>query len=236
MGSTRLPEKVLMDIGDEPMLWHVWERARHASLIENVVVATSTEPSDDEVASFCDERGIDCVRGSEADVLERYYQAATEYDADPVVRLTADCPLLSPPVIDRVVSTYYQSDAEYVANVLEYTHPDGLDIEVFAAEALETAKEEATEPEDREHVTPYIRENDRFDALNVENVIDMETAYDFVDDETILRWTVDYPEDMAFVRAVYDRLTRNGHWVFDQPSVLELLERDPSLRDINEDR
>jgi spore coat polysaccharide biosynthesis protein SpsF (cytidylyltransferase family) len=235
MGSSRLPEKVLMDIGEEPMLWHVCERARCASLVDEVVVATSTEPADDAVATFCDERDIKCVRGSEEDVLDRYYHAATESGATTVVRLTADCPFLSPPVIDRVVATYERSDAAYVTNILEYTHPDGLDVEVFDVDALETAWEEATEPEEREHVTVFIRESDQFDSVNVENVVDM-SAYDFFDDDTILRWTVDYPEDMEFVRAVYDRLTRNGHWVFDQQSVLELLAREPELRDINEDR
>jgi len=235
MGSTRLPEKVLMDIGEEPMLWHVYERASHASLVDEVVIATSTEPADDAVASFCENRGMRCVRGSEADVLDRYYQASKEANADTVVRITADCPFLSPAVIDRVVETYEASDNEYVTNILEYTHPDGLDVEVFGFETLETAWQQATEPADREHVTTYIRQSDEFDAQNVENVLDM-TAYEFVADDVILRWTVDYPEDMKFVREVYDRLTENGHWVFDQQSVLELVQRVPELRDINEDR
>ncbi|WP_311172595.1 glycosyltransferase family protein [Halobellus ordinarius] len=235
MGSTRLPEKVLMDIGEEPMLWHVHERASHASLLDGVVVATSTEPADDEVASFCAERGIPCIRGSEADVLDRYYQTAVEMDADTVVRLTADCPFLSPAVVDRVVREYEASNCEYVSNTFEYTHPDGLDVEVFDIETLETAWEEATEPDEREHVTPYIRKSDAFGSKNVENVLDM-SAYEFVEEDTILRWTVDYPDDMEFIRTVYDRLTGDSHWVFDQQSVLELLERAPELRDINEDR
>jgi len=235
MGSTRLPEKVLMDIGGEPMLWHVHERASHASLLDKVVVATSTEPADDEVAAFCDEHGIECIRGSETDVLDRYYQTAVEMDADTVVRLTADCPLLSPAVIDRVVREYETNDCEYVSNTINYTHPDGLDVEVFDIETLETAWQEATEPDEREHVTLYIKQSDAFESKNVENVLDM-SAYDFIEEGMILRWTVDYPEDMEFIREVYDRLTGDNHWVFDQQSVLELLERTPSLRDINEDR
>jgi spore coat polysaccharide biosynthesis protein SpsF (cytidylyltransferase family) len=235
MGSTRLPEKVLMDIGEEPMLWHVHERASHASLLDEVVVATSTEPADDEVASFCAERGIPCVRGSEADVLDRYYQTAVEMDADTIVRLTADCPFLSPAVVDRVVREYEASNCEYVSNTLEYTHPDGLDVEVFDMEALEITWEEAVEPNEREHVTIYMKESESFRSKNVENVLDIST-YEFVEDDVILRWTVDYPEDMEFIREVYNRLTAGGHWVFDQQSVLELLERSPELRDINEDR
>lgn len=235
MGSTRLPEKVLMEIGKEPMLWHVYERASHASLLDEVVVATSTEAGDDAIETFCENRGIPYVRGDEEDVLDRYYQTATEVDADTVVRLTADCPLISPAVVDRVVREYEASDCEYVTNTIEYTHPDGLDVEVFDIDTLETAWNEATEPGHREHVTLYVRESDSFGSKNVENVLDL-SKYEFVNEKIILRWTVDYPEDMKFVREVYNRLTRDRHWVFDQQSVLELIERTPELRDINEDR
>lgn len=235
MGSTRLPEKVLMDIGEQPMLSHVYERASHASLLDEVVVATSTEPADAAIESFCESHEIPCFRGSEDDVLDRYYQTATELDADTVVRLTADCPFLSPAVVDRVVREYGESDADYVSNTLEYTHPDGLDVEVFDAGALETAWRDATDSDDREHVTLYIKRSDDFECANVENVLDM-SAYEFVREDVTLRWTVDYPADLEFVREVYDRLTAHGHWVFDQQSVLELLERAPELRDINEDR
>jgi len=235
MGSTRLPGKVLKSIGDRPMLSHVVERARSASLIDRVIIATSTESSDDAVASFCDSRDIEYVRGSEDDVLDRYYQTAYSADADPVVRLTADCPFLSPAVIDRVLRVYEWSDATYATNIIEYTHPDGLDVEVFDFASLDAAWKHASSPEAREHVTTYIRESGEFDAVNVENVIDM-SRYEFTDEETILRWTVDYPEDLEFVRGVYDRLTQRGHWIFDQQSVLELLERTPELRQINKDR
>lgn len=235
MGSTRLRKKVLMDIGEEPMLWHVYDRATCASLLDEVVIATSTEPGDDAIEAFCEERRIPYHRGDEADVLDRYYQAATAVDAETVVRLTADCPLLSPPVIDRTVRKYNASDCEYVSNTLEYTHPDGLDVEVFGADTLETAWREATDPAEREHVTPYMKDAEEFDSLNVENVLDL-SAYEFLDEDTIPRWTVDYPEDMEFVREIYSRLIGENYWVFDQQSVLELLERAPELREINEDR
>ncbi len=224
-----------MDIGEEPMLWHVYERASHASLVDEVVIATSTEPGDDAVESFCEERRIPCVRGSEADVLDRYYQTSKQTDADAVVRLTADCPFLSPAVIDRVIREFEISGCEYVSNTLKYTHADGLDVEVFDSETLEITWQEASEPDEREHVTPYMKDSNAFASKNVVNVLDM-SAYEFVDEETIPRWTVDYPEDMEFVREVYDRLTQHGHWLFDQQSVLELLERTPELREINEDR
>jgi spore coat polysaccharide biosynthesis protein SpsF (cytidylyltransferase family) len=235
MGSTRLPEKVLLPIGGEPMLWHVCERARCAATIDDVVVATSTEQQDDAVAEFCAERGIDCYRGSEQDVLDRYYQVATSVSADVIVRMTADCPFLSPPVVDRITTMFYRSEAAYVSNTIEYTHPDGLDAEAFTVDTLERVWNATTDPHDREHVTTYLRDSGEFATRNVDNVLDI-TQYSFVDDETIPRWTVDYFEDMTFVRTVYDRLTSDGHWVFDQHSVFELLEREPALRDINDDR
>jgi len=235
MGSTRLPEKVLREIGDRAMLWHVYERAVKASLVDAVVVATTTEPGDDAIEAFCREHAIDCHRGSETDVLDRYYQTAIDENADTVVRLTADCPFLSPAVIDRVVRVYRDSDAQYVTNIIQYTYPDGLDVEVFDAAALGTARENATSSEEREHVTPYIRESGAFETKNVENPLDI-YEYSCIGDGTVPRWTVDYPEDLEFVREVYDRLTGSGHWIFDQQSVFELLEREPELRAINDDR
>jgi spore coat polysaccharide biosynthesis protein SpsF len=235
MGSTRLPGKVLEPIGDKPMLAHTYERACHSSLVDEVVIATSNKQGDDGVAEYCESAAIECTRGSESDVLDRYYQTAREYEADVVVRLTADCPFLSPAVIDRVVHTYQHGSSAYVSNTLEYTHPDGLDVEVFSFESVERAWNDANDPAEREHVTPYIKDSPEFKTQNVENVLEV-SAYDFVDDDTILRWTVDYREDLEFVRSVYEQLTDHGHWIFDQQAVLELLDRKPELRDINDDR
>lgn len=235
MGSTRLPGKVLKQIGDRPMLWHVCERASHASLIDDLFIATSTASVDDAIETFCEEHSINCYRGDEEDVLARFYETASEADADIVVRLTGDCPFLSPPVVDRVIQKYRNSSADYVTNTIKYTQPDGLDVEVFDFQALETAHELATKPAEREHVTPYIRNSPTFKQENVENVIDL-SKYGFISEGKILRWTVDYPADLEFIRLVYDHLTTNGHWLFDQHSILELLEREPSLREVNEDR
>ncbi|WP_435358645.1 cytidylyltransferase domain-containing protein [Haloarchaeobius sp. DFWS5] len=233
MGSTRLPGKVLMDIGEHPMLWHVVTRTRRAATLDDVVVATSEHEQDDDVAEFCSDFGVPCYRGSESDVLDRYYQTANEYDADTVVRVTADCPLHSPPVIDRVVRRYGESDADYVTNIIEYTHPQGLDVEVFDFDALETAWEDADAADEREHVTLYIRESGNFETENVTNVVDV-SSYSYADEDAVLRWTVDYPEDMEFVRQVHEELTESGEWLYDQISILELLERKPELVEINE--
>ena len=234
MGSSRLPGKVLKDIGLEPMLWHVYERASRASLADETIVATSTVPEDDDVVAFCERRDIPCHRGSEPDVLDRFYQTATAEDLDTVVRLTADCPFNSPTVIDQVIQAYRKHDAEYVSNILEYTYPDGYDTEVFGYDLLEWAWEETDDPREREHVTLQFRESPDISTRNVENVVDT-SRYDWFDEDVIYRWCVDYPEDLEFVRAVYDRLTEHGHWLFDQHAILELLTREPELREINED-
>lgn len=235
MGSTRLPEKVLKDIAGKPMLERVVERTSLASTIDQTVVATSRTEQDDAVAEFCRQNGYDFVRGSEEDVLGRYRVAADEYDAETVVRITSDCPLVGPETIDRVVSQSRRYDADFVTNTLYYTYPDGLDVEVFSRETLEQTHEAATTDAEREHVTPYMRSADDIDRYNVVNPTDIE-RYSFVDSRTVPRWTVDYPADLEFLREIYERLTSNGDWTINQTAVLELLERNPKLTEINEDR
>lgn len=224
MGSTRLPGKVLEDIAGRPMLWHVVHRVRAAGLVDEVVVATSTSDEDDPVEAFCEEHGIPCFRGSEEDVLDRFHRAAERHGADPVVRITGDCPLSDPRVIDRVVRAYHDLDADYVTNVLPYTYPDGLDVEVFSFAALETAAKEATTRRDREHVTPFIRNDDRFAVANVEAEVDLSREGH--------RWTVDHPEDLSFVRRVYELA---GEELFGMETVLAILEEHPEVRDMNRD-
>ncbi|MBL6971920.1 MAG: NTP transferase domain-containing protein, partial [Desulfobacterales bacterium] len=128
MGSTRLPGKVLADINGRPMLWHVVHRVQSAKSIDHVVVATSVNPADDPVAGYCLDNGYRYFRGSETDVLDRYYQAAKQFKAETVVRITADCPLMDPLVVDKVVKTFLKGDYDYVTNTLRYTFPDGIDV------------------------------------------------------------------------------------------------------------
>ena len=141
MGSTRLPGKVLMPIGELPMLYHVVSRAGQAALVDRVVVATSTAAADEAIAEFCASKAVGCFRGSETDVLDRYYQTALSVGASTLVRLTADCPMLDPAVIDRVVERFQYLPAayDYVSNVDPPTFPDGLDTEVFSFSALDRA-------------------------------------------------------------------------------------------------
>jgi len=202
MRAARLPGKVLADIAGRPMLWYVVKRVRMARFVDQVVVATSTESADDAIAEFCAQHNFECFRGSETDVLDRFYQAAKRFDTDVVVRVTADCPLLDSQVIDRVIASYLGNGYDYVTNTLRYTYPDGLDVEVFSLEALEAAWREASLPAEREHVTPYLRASGRFRVHNVEHDVDLSARK--------LRWTVDEPPDLEFVRAVYTRIGPQG--------------------------
>ena len=220
MGSERFPGKTLSPIHGRPMLWHVVDRVRAAQRIDQLMVATSDQVPDDEIAKFCREENIVCFRGKLSDVLDRYYQAAKSCGADACVRVTADCPLIDPDVIDRVVSRFAQGDCDYVSNVLRYTYPDGLDTEVFSFPALERAWREARSPSDREHVTPYMRTRG-FRTANVESPNPVPPGEH--------RWTVDYPSDLEFVRAIYSELN-NGNCRFQQ--VLRLLARKPELKNL----
>jgi spore coat polysaccharide biosynthesis protein SpsF len=222
MSSIRLPDKIMADIIGKPMLSHVVNRAQQAKHLDLVVVATSVHPQDDLVVTFCRKEGIPYFRGSLDDVLDRYYHAARHYDADVVVRLTADCPLLDPSVIDQIVQVFRSGQYDYVSNTIQPTYPDGLDTEVFRFDVLEQTWREARLKSEREHVTPYIKKQTALFRLhNVENDQDLSS----------LRWTVDRPEDLEFVRAVYGYLSKTAS--FGVNEVLSLIEEHPELPMIN---
>jgi spore coat polysaccharide biosynthesis protein SpsF len=221
MSSSRLPGKVLAEIAGRTMLERVVARARAARRVPRVVVATSVASEDDRVAALCRELGIDVFRGSESDVLDRFAGAASRFAGDPIVRLTADCPLLDPGVVDAVVARYEEGGVDYAANINPPTYPDGLDTEVFSAEALVRAAREARRPSEREHVTLYIRSHpESFRIANVRGPSDLSG----------LRWTVDEPEDLEFVRAVYAAL---GEAEFGMEDVVRLLAEKPRLAAAN---
>lgn len=221
MTSTRLPGKVLADIAGRPMLAHVVGRARRAKRIAETVVATTDKPTDDPVAALCRREGVPVFRGSEHDVLDRYHGAAKAHHAEVVVRLTADCPLLDPEVIDEVVGAFRLDEHDYVSNIEPATFPDGLDTEVFSFAALDRAWREAALTSEREHVTPYIRKHpELFRHGAVRNDRDL----------SHLRWTVDEPQDLAFARVV---LERTGDEVIGFRDLAALVEREPALGRIN---
>lgn len=217
--SRRLPGKVLKPILGRPMLERQIERLRRSQRMQRLVVATSTDPSDDGIAQLCESLAIDCFRGSLEEVLDRFYQAARRHLARTVVRLTGDCPLADPIVIDQLIGLHEVAGYDYTSNTLTRTYPDGLDAEVVEFESLETAWREATLPSEREHVTPFIYHHpERFRLGNLRQD----------DDLTQLRWVVDEPQDFAFISAIYGALYP-GDPAFTTGDVLALLERRPDI-------
>ena len=220
MGSRRLPGKVLRQIGGRSMLARVVGRTRRARTVGEVVVATTVLPQDDPVAAQARELGVEAFRGDPELVLDRYYAAAKAHGAEVIVRITGDCPLIEPEIVDRVVRAFLEAwpSVDCAANTLDRTYPRGLDVEVASFAALERIWREASEPFQRWHVFPYLFDRrERFRVISVRD----ET------DRSWMRWTVDTPQDLAFVRAVYAQLDHRDdvHW----REVLELLERVPRL-------
>lgn len=218
MGSTRLPGKVLMDLGGTTMLARVVRRTRRARRLDSLLVATTTAPADDAIVRECERLGAPVFRGSEDDVLDRYYCAAQAAAADRVVRITSDCPLIDAEVIDAVIARLAETQADYASNALPRSFPRGLDVEAMTAPALARAWREARQSFERAHVTPYLYghpESFRLAGITAES------------DYSSLRWTVDTTEDLAVVRALYARLGNTDE--FGWRAALELVRRDPAL-------
>lgn len=223
MSSARLPGKVLKPILGKPMLGHQIERVLRARHVDRLVVATSEEASDQPIADYCAAIGVDCHRGSLGDVLDRYYQAARRYHPRHVMRLTGDCPLTDPGLLDRIVGQHLREGNDYTSNVHERTYPDGLDAELFRYECLEQAWREARTPFEREHVTPFMyRTGPDFRRGAVKDATD----------RSAWRWTVDYPEDFEFVSRVFAALYPQRP-DFGYEDVCDLVARHPELMSIN---
>jgi spore coat polysaccharide biosynthesis protein SpsF len=222
MGSTRLPGKVLRDICGKSMLARVVSRTQQATRLHEVVVATTRDTADDVIVAECRKLGVPFFRGDEQDVLDRYYQAAQAFQADAVVRITSDCPLIDAEVVDKVVLAFLNVRPDYASNTVMRTYPRGLDTEVMALRALECAWQQALEPYQRTHVTPYLYQHpDEFKLVSVTNDQDLSAH----------RWTVDTVEDLEFMRDVYERLDGDG--AFPWTRVLTLLAQEPHLMELN---
>ncbi|MBI4331621.1 MAG: glycosyltransferase family protein [Chloroflexi bacterium] len=226
MGSTRLPGKVLLPVCGRPILWHILERIRRCPSLDVIVTATSVNQADDGIARFRLEYGYECFRGSENDVLDRYYQAAVKHRMDVVVRFTGDNPLVDPAVSEKIIRHYLDNRErlDFASNLHPPSYPDGLETEVVSFQALETAWREAREPFQREHVFPFIWDQpQRFRVGNVAQERDLWMTE---------RWTLDYPEDYEFVRAVYEGLYPQKP-DFDMDDVFRFLDQHPRVREIN---
>lgn len=225
MGSTRLPGKVLKTILGKPVILWDLERVSLSKLINDIVVAIPVGKENDIIADTIQNHNprILISRGSEDDVLDRYYNAAKKSKAEIVVRITSDCPLIDPIVVDKVIEQFLNIDCDYCSNSLKRTYPRGLDTEVFSFDVLAKAWREAKKDYEREHVTPYIIENpEKFKLINVSNDIDLSQH----------RWTLDMKEDFEFIKEVYQKIYPEKH-IFFMDDILELLNREPELIDIN---
>jgi spore coat polysaccharide biosynthesis protein SpsF len=226
MSSSRLPGKVLKEAGGRPLLDRMVERVRRSTRIDEVLVATTVDPSDDSIEDFCSKNGINVFRGNLMDVLDRYYQAAVYTGAQVIVRLTGDCPFIDPALIDETLALMDKEQADFACNRLPppmtRTYPIGLDVEAVTFTALETAWKLATEKHEREHVMPYFYEiPGRFKVVKL----------DYSTDYGSLRWTVDTLEDLEFVRAVYAGLDNRNDFTWLE--VLKLVQNHPEISAIN---
>ncbi|ANE56399.1 cytidylyltransferase domain-containing protein [Methylomonas sp. DH-1] len=223
MSSSRLPGKVLLPLLGEPMLLRQIERLRKVRNIDRLLVATSAETADDEIENLCKRHAIDCFRGNLNDVLDRFYQAAVSHHPDHVVRLTADCPLADPGLIDQVIEFYLAGGYDYASNAIQPTFPDGLDVEICRFACLEQAWREAGLPSQREHVMPFIHQQP--ERFNIGHFLNRE-------DLSHLRWTVDEPRDFELVSQIYAALYP-ANPDFATPDILRLLAERPELANWN---
>ncbi|MDK2787424.1 MAG: spore coat polysaccharide biosynthesis protein SpsF [Epulopiscium sp.] len=227
MASTRLPGKIMLPLGDKAVLYHVYKRCKMATVVDEVVVLTSTNPENDKIEEFCKDENIPCFRGEEEDVLDRYYQCAKVYQPDIIVRVTSDCPLIEPKLIDYWVTNMIRDDVEYFKEEDRLYKGFGLDI--FTMEALEKLKQNATTKKQKEHVVGYYYDHpDEFYAKGYPLPKELEYAY------SNHRLTLDTPKDYELIKLLYDLFyTKND--IVDLKKVMEYLDNHPEITAINQD-
>lgn len=222
MTSTRLPGKVLLPIAGKPMLWHVIYRVSLLKNINNIIVATSTDRSDDMIAKFCSINNIKCFRGSLDNVLSRYYEAALQEKADIIIRITADCPLIDAKLIERGLKIFKDKKLDYLSNVIERTYPVGFDFEIFTSSLLEKAYRNAKIEAEKEHVTPYfyLTHPDKFKIYNLKQN----------KNKSSYRLTVDTAQDLALIKILIEKYQAQKK---DFQKIITILENHPELVSIN---
>ncbi len=228
IASSRLPHKVMMCLAGKPLLLRLYERVKASRLSGTVVIATTTTKEDDAIVDLCKRENIEVFRGHETDLLDRHFKVAMKYDADAIVKIPSDCPLIDPAIIDKVLQHYILNcdEFDYVSNLHPATYPDGNDVEILSVETLKNAWINAKNDYEREHTTPYIWDNPQ--RFRIGNVI-WETAFDY---SMTHRWTIDYEEDFHFIFAVYKELYSEKP-LFNLYDILNLLDRKPHIANIN---
>ena len=223
-GSTRFPNKVFADVNGKPLIWHVVNRLTHAKTINKIVIATTINEKDDKIEKWCNENNVACYRGSENDVLNRYYSASVAFPSDIVVRITADDPFKEPAVIDAVVNKLINEGFDHVTNNFPPSWPEGLDCEAFTFAALEASEKSTNDAFEREHVTQYIYHNpDKFKIGNVASPKNL----------SYLRWTIDKEVDYEMVKAIYAHRNPANTDILLLDEILDILEKNPEIKEIN---
>ena len=224
MNSTRLPGKVMIKIDNSnPLLNYVISQLQHSKFLEKIVVATTINPDDDEIFDYTKNQHIDCFRGDEIDVLDRYYQCAKKYSFSTIVRIPSDKPLVDPIIMDKMIDIFTSNSFDYVTNFLPLTFPSGTEVEVFSFKALETAWKNAKLPSEREHVTPYFYNNkDKFKIFNYENEVDLSK----------FRYAVDREQDLKLVKLLISKINKRPILLED---VMRQFDIEPNLININKD-
>ncbi len=226
MGASRLPGKVLKEVNGVPLLKFQVERVNHAETVDKIIVATSSAPQDEAIADFCKKNDIECFRGDENDVLARYYECATHYGVETIVRLTGDCPLIDPVIIDETIRLLKENDIDYAANTVPpetSLYPDGSDVEVFSMQALERAHRECKDAHDREHVTFYFWKYNN-DFRNLQLTHDK--------DYSKYRFTVDYPEDLKVIDFIIKELSIRKQFGYLN-ELIKILDDNPQVKEQN---
>ncbi len=221
MGSTRLKGKILKPLAGKPVLWHIINRLNYSKYLSNIIIATTENSEDDVVVDFCKENNIQWFRGSECDVLDRYYQASKAFGSDSIVRITADCPVIDPTIVDEVIERFFEGDYDFYALGGEY--PDGLDCSIFKYNVLKDAWMNAELPSEREHVGPYMENHPEKNKIG---------RYDKFSQLSHYRWTLDEESDLRFLQAVFDRLYKPGR-IFLTREIIDLLKSETQLLEIN---
>ncbi len=223
MGSSRLPGKVMMKLDDEnTVLEHVIKQLSFCKLIDKKIIATTNLEQDNVIEETAKKLGLEFFRGSSENVLERYYECAKKFNVDHILRITSDCPLIDPEIVDRVIEEYLTKKYDYVSNTLPRTYPIGTDAEIFSFNILEKAWKNATLSSEKEHVTPYIRnKKERFRLGNIQNSKKIDH----------LRWTLDRIEDFHLIKTIIDKIDTRPIFMAD---ILNLFSKQPELIEINE--
>ena len=223
-GSTRFPEKVFADIDGKPLLWHVVNRLKYTRKIDEIIVATTKNEKDDVIEKWCENENVCYFRGSENDVLNRYYQAALAFKSDIVVRVTADDPFKEPKVIDEVIEMLIKENLDLVTNNYPPSFPEGLDCEAFTFSTLKKMELEAKDEFEREHVTQYVYRHS--DMFRIGNVVSQRQLSEY-------RWTIDTKEDYEMVKAIYSKRKSDLAGILLMDEILDILKKYPKIADIN---